>query len=64
MMKFLKALKVSFDMEKEIQKIILSENESIKIVTDFVCLKIINKNNKLIVTEQEISKDAKNPKER
>ena len=50
---------MSFDMEKETQKIILSENESIKIVTDFVCLKIINKNNKLIVTEQEISKDAK-----
>ena len=44
MMKFLKALKVSFNMEKETKKIVLSENESIIIETSFACLKIENKN--------------------
>ncbi len=39
-------------MEKETKKIILSENESIIIETSFACLKIENKNDKLIVTEE------------
>lgn len=41
-------------MEKETKKIVLSENESIIIETSFVCLKIENKNDKLIVTEEEL----------
>ena len=40
-------------MEKETKKIVLSENESI-IKTSFACLKIENKNDKLIVTEEEL----------
>lgn len=41
-------------MEKETKKIVLSENESIIIETSFACLKIKNKNDKLIVTEEEL----------
>ena len=41
-------------MEKETKKIVLSENESIIIETSFTCLKIENKNDKLIVTEEEL----------
>ena len=41
-------------MEKETKKIVLSENESIIIETSFTCLKIGNKNDKLIVTEEEL----------
>mgnify|MGYP004469175377 FL=1 len=41
-------------MEKETKKIVLSENESIIIKTSFACLKIENKNDKLIVTEEEL----------
>lgn len=41
-------------MEKETKKIVLSENESIIIETSFACLKIENKNDKLIVTEEEL----------
>ena len=41
-------------MEKETKKIVLSENESIIIESSFACLKIENKNDKLIVTEEEL----------
>ena len=41
-------------MEKEMKKIVLSENESIIIETSFASLKIENKNDKLIVTEEEL----------
>lgn len=41
-------------MEKETKKIVLSENESIIIETSFACLKIENKNDKLVVTEEEL----------
>lgn len=52
-------------MENKIKKIVLLENEVIEIETSFACLKIENKDNRLIVTEKELEQkesEARNNK--